>query len=137
MPKIINWDFKKADTMVAEESIKRARKAAKVLADRVRANCPVGTESHPIYRKGPYAGQPWTALDAGQLKKSVRVVERDDQKQGFALAQFASLGKYGNIRVYAGHFLAYYARIVEYSKPFMRPATEATRGQIKDILENG
>ena len=104
----------------------------------VQARCPEGTVSRPMYQKGDYAGQPYTARDAGQLKRSVRVVERDENKQGFKLATIKTLGpNFGLIRVYVGHYLAYYAAIVEHYTPFMRLALDATRGQVKNILENG
>lgn len=135
--RVENWNWKKADDMVAGKSVARLRKAAEVIANNTRKECPVGTESRPIYKKGPYAGQPWTARDAGALKKSVRVVERKNEKNGHELVQFASLGPYGIIRVYAGHYLAYYAAIVEHATPFMRPAVNVSKGQVKSILENG
>lgn len=135
--KVVKWDWTAADKMVTKASIDRIKKAAEVIADAARGKCPVGTVSKPITRKGAYAGQAWTARDAGQLKRSIRVVQRDDEKQGVSLAQFSSLGNYGNVRVYAGHYLAYYARIVEYFKPYLRPALESTQGEVKNIVENG
>ena len=131
------WDITGLNKIVAETGIRRVRKAAKVIASAVRKKCPVGTISRPMYKTGRYAGQKWTARDVGQLKKSIRIVERDKEKYGFELAQFKTLGHYGNVRVYAGHYLAYYADIVEFYTPFMRPALEATRSQVKGILEDG
>jgi len=135
--RVENWNWREADEMVAGKSVERLRKAAKVIAANVKRETPVGTISRPMYKSGPYAGQPWTARDAGALKKSVRVVERKKEKSGTELVQFASFGPYGIIRVYAGHYLAYYADIVEYSKPFFRPAVEASKGQVGSVLENG
>ena len=135
--RVENWSWREADKMVVNASRKRLKKAAEVMADRVRRNCPVGTISRPMYRSGPYAGQPWTKRDAGELKKSVRVVERNEEKYGFALAHFKSLGNYGDVRVYVGHYLAWYAHVVEYTRPFMRPAVASTKAQVKNILENG
>ena len=129
--RVENWDWREADKMVHKASRKRQLKAANVLADEVRRRCPVGTVSRPMFRRGPYAGQPWTRHDAGALKRSVRVTERDDEKYGFKLAQ------YGEVRVYVGHYMAWYARIVEYFRPFMRPAVASTMSRVKDILENG
>jgi len=129
--RVEGWNWKEADEMVAKATRTRQLKAAKVLAAEVRRRCPVGTVSRPMYRRGRFAGQPWTKHDAGTLKRSVRVVERDDEKFGFKLAQ------YGEVRVYCGHYMAWYAQIVEYYKPFMRPAVASTMQRIKDILENG
>lgn len=133
--RVSNWNWSEADRMIGKASLERVRKAAHVVADRVRQNCPVGTVSRPMYRSGPNAGKPWTAKDAGQLKKSIRVVELKEEKFGYAFKAFGIT--HGLVRVYAGNYLAYYANIVEYSKPFMRPAVEATRQQVKEILENG
>jgi len=135
--RVSNWNWKETDKMVVTTTRKRALKAANVIADRVRRDCPVGTISRPMYEKGSYAGQEWTKRDAGELKKSVRVVERDEEKYGYVLAQFKTIGNYGDVRVYVGHYLAWYAQIVEYYTPFMRPALAATRSKVKDILENG
>lgn len=112
--RVEGWKPDVMDAAFENLSIERLVSAAEVLADNVRMKCPVGTVSRPIYKSGPYAGQAWTARDAGQLKKSIRVV-RKKTKTG-------RLSKKKNVRVYAGHYLAYYASIVEYSKPFMRPA---------------
>jgi hypothetical protein len=127
----LNW--KSADKMVAERSLDRARKAAEVVAVATRRNCPVGTITRPIAQSGVYAGQKWTSRDAGRLKKSIRVVERE--KQGYAFKEFGIT--HGIVRVYAGHYLAYYARIVEYFKPYMRPAVESSLGEVRTIIENG
>ena len=129
--RVVNWSWKEADEMVAKETRRRQRKAANFLKDEVRRVCPIGTVSRPMYRRGKFAGQWWTRHDAGALKRSVRVVERDDEKFGFKLAQ------YGEVRVYVGHKLAWYAQIVEYYRPFMRPAVASTMSRIKNILENG
>lgn len=128
--RVANWHPEKYDGEIINASMERLRKAAEVIADKARANCPVGTVSRPIYKKGPYAGQPWTARDAGALKKTIRVVEK--KGQGTTIAE----GK--NIRVYAGNYLIFYAAIVEYAgKAFMRPALNASKAEIKSILENG
>jgi len=128
--RVSNWNPQKYDGELIGASMKRLRKAANVVADNARAGCPVGTVSRPIYKTGPYAGQRWTARDAGQLKKSIRVVEK--KGSGTLIFQIR------NIRVYAGHFLAYYASIVEYGgKHFMRSALNKSRSRIRNILENG
>lgn len=136
MARVSKWSWTQADKMVGKASMERVRKAAEVIKDKVQANCPVGTISRPIYKTGADAGKPYTARDAGELKRSVRVVEREE-KDGTLLAQFSSLGNFKKVRVYAGHYLAYYANIVEFRTPFMRPALDSVRSQVKDILENG
>lgn len=108
-------------------AIERLVEAAEVVAAAARRGCPVGTVSRPMYRRGAYAGQPWTARDAGQLRKSIRVVTRKT-KSGKALT------KKRNVRIYAGHYLAYYARIVEHSRPFMRSALNGSIPAIRSIV---
>lgn len=130
--RVVNWSWKEADEMVAKGARARQLKAANVLADEVRRRCPVGTVSRPMYRRGPYAGQPWTKHDAGALKRSIRVVEK--KGAGFTGHVIKDLG---GVRCYAGHYYAWYAAIVEYFKPFMRPAVEASKTKVKNILENG
>jgi len=36
-----------------------------------------------------------------------------------------------------GHYYAYYAAIAEFQTPFMRPALDATEGQVALILRDG
>jgi len=133
--RVESWDFKDANKMIYESSLERVRKAAEVVKDAAQRECPVGTITRPVYKSGPYAGQPWTASDAGQLKKSIRVSEKYEEKWGVAFKTFGFMG--GLVRVYAGHYLAYYANIVEASNPFMRRALASSRSKVKDILENG
>jgi hypothetical protein len=83
--------------------------------------------NRPVYLTGDYAGQPWTAREFGQMLKSVRVVEKEES--GVEVVKLAD-----NVRVYAGHFLAFYANIFEYYEPFMRPAMEETLNEVKQIL---
>lgn len=129
--RVENWNPQRYDGEFLEAGMDRLRKAADVVAERARTNCPVGTVSRPVYRSGPYAGQPWTARDAGALKRTIRVVEKH---QSFG----TELARARNVRVYAGNFLVYYARIVEYAgRKFLRPAFEGSRSEIRNILENG
>ena len=131
--RVANWDPSVLDELkpIAYE---RLREAAYVVKDaavqRLRGQIGGGRTtgiSRPVYRKGPYAGQRWTAREFGQLLKSVRVTEKKDEEGRI-------IHGYKNIRIYAGNNLAYYALIFEYSKPFMRPALESSIGEIKSIL---
>lgn len=130
MARVSNWNPRQYDGEFAAASMDRLRKAAEVIAAKARTKCPVGTVSRPMYKSGPYAGKEWTKRDAGALKKTIRVVEK--RGQGTAVLENK------NIRVYAGNYLVYYASIVEHAvKAFMRPALNASKGEIKSILENG
>lgn len=129
--RVSNWNPQRFDSEFINASMDRLKKAAEVVADNARSRCPVGTKSRPIYKSGPYAGQEWTKRDAGALKKTIRVVEKY-QKDSIEISSAK------NMRVYAGNYLVYYARIVEYAgKKFLRPALNSSKTQIRQILENG
>ena len=121
------WNPNVMDETFENIGVERLVEAAEVVANTARSKCPVGTISRPMYKTGRYAGQPWTARDAGQLKRSIRVV-RKRTKSGKAFS------KKRDVRVYAGTFLAYYARIVEFYKPYLRPALTQSIPEIKSIL---
>lgn len=115
---------------IAEEATKEQfDEAAQTVAQAVRRRCPVGTVSRALYRRGPYAGQYWTARDAGALRKSVRVVRGKDKSGGGMLIFRAA-----DVRVYIGHKKAFYASIVEHYTPFVRPALDGVLSRVKDIL---
>jgi len=129
--RVSNWNPQQYDREFMDAGMDRLRKAAEVIADDARRNCPVGTVSYPIYKSGPYAGKSWTARDAGALKKTIRVTEKKEEF-GHEIARIR------NIRVYAGNYNVYYARIVEYAgKRFLRPALNKSKSVIRNILENG
>jgi hypothetical protein len=121
--RVSNWNPQKFDTEFIEAAMDRLVKAAMVVKAKAEVNCPFGSISRPMYKKGPYANRPWTARDAGQLKKSIRIVTK------------AGSGR--NVRIYAGNYYAYYAAIVEYSTPFLRTALNSSKEEIRNILENG
>ena len=136
--RIARWNWKEANMIVVKNGRARSRKAAELLANALRRPgvCPVGTEAHPMYKKGKYKNSPWTKRDGGSLKRSVRVVEKDE-KYGFEIQQISGGGFTGGARVYIGNYYAYYAQIVEFYQPFIRKTADGMKGQIKSILENG
>ena len=125
--RIEGWNPNKFDESFEDIAVERLVGAAEVVAARARQNCPTGTLTRPMYKSGPYAGQPWTSRDAGRLKKSIRVV-RKKTKSGKAFTRKRS------VRVYAGHYLAYYARVVEFYRPFLRTALLGTQSVLKSII---
>jgi hypothetical protein len=126
--RVARWEPDSVNEIIENASFDALMKGAEVIKANAQRLCPVGTESRPIYKKGPYAGQPWTARDAGALKKSIRIVQKTS-KSGKPLVRLR------NIRVYAGNYLAYYASIVEHAgKAFMRPAVE-NRGAILSAIK--
>ena len=122
-----SWNPNAFDQMFEDVAIERLVEAAGVVADAARRKCPAGTLSRPMYRRGRYANQPWTARDAGALKKSIRVVQKLS-KSGKPLARNR------NVRIYGGHYLAWYARVVEYYTSYMRPALNGSLSAIKSIV---
>lgn len=126
--RVENWNPNVMDETFENVAIERLVEAANVVARSARQRCPVGTVSRPIYKTGRYAGQYWTARDAGQLKKSIRVVQKKS-KSG------RPLSRKRNVRVYAGHRKAYYAKIVEFNqRAFLRPALNSSIPEIKQII---
>ena len=125
--RIESWNPNQFDQEFEDVAIERLEKAAELVKAVARRKCPVGTTTRPIYQSGPYANQSWTSRDAGRLRKSIRVV-RKKTRGGKAFS------KKRDVRVYAGHFTAYYAKIVEYSKPFLRPAMEESIPMIKTLI---
>jgi hypothetical protein len=107
-------------------ALRLAMETRRTLRSRIGSGRTTGI-SRPVYKTGPYAGQPWTARDFGELLNSVRVT-RLRTSGGKAFSRKL------NIRVYVGHYRAYYARIFEYSKPYLRPAVASTLAEIKTIL---
>lgn len=125
--RVENWNPNKMDETFENIALDRLVEAAETVAEAARGKCPVGTVSRPMCKKGPYAGQPWTARDAGRLKKSIRVVQKTS-KSGRPLTRKR------NVRIYAGHYLAYYAAIVEHYTPFMRPGMASALSRVKAIV---
>ena len=122
------WNPEKYDEQFERASVERLVEAAEAIAEAARSKCPVGTVSRPIYKRGPYAGKPWTARDAVALKKTIRVRQKHG-KTG------KPLKRKSNVRVYAGNYLVYYARIVEYAgRAFLRPALWNSLSRIRQIM---
>ena len=132
--RIESWNPNKFDETFENVAIERAVEAAKVIAQRARDKCAVGLIERPVYKRGPYRGRSWTSRDKGRLKKSIRVV-RKKTKSGKAFSRKRS------VRVYAGHYTAYYVAWEEEfgspkrrAHPFLRPAFYQSLGDIKNII---
>jgi len=89
-----------------------------------------------IPKRGPNKGKrvafvakTWVGRVPGTLRASIRRVNKESRP--------------GNVRVYAGHFRAYYAFFVEYGtvktrkQPFMRPSFQAIKPNILPRIEDG
>jgi hypothetical protein len=114
----------KHDEQIYANAMDRLEAAGNIIAEKARLKCPVGTLSRPVYQTGRYAGAYWTARDAGALKSTIRVVR-----------------KYGdpthNVWVMAGNKKVYYAQVVEYYTPFLRPSLTGSRTDIKRVISQG
>lgn len=138
MSRVSGWNPAAYDEIFANLSMDVLRDAAQIIATNVRVRCPVhepeGVMYRPVYKTGKYKGEPWTARTGGTLKKSIRVVEKYEVKGGTKVFDDR------NIRVYAGHYMAYYARIVEKIHPtkslWMRRGFTASIPMIKSLLNS-
>lgn len=124
--RVEDWNPNKMDETFETVAMDRLVEAAEVVANLARSKVPVGKVSRPMYKTGVYAGQPWTARDGGSLKRSIRVTRK--------FTPSGRLTKKRNIRVYAGNYFAYYARIVEHNRPFLRTAFAQAKPQIKALV---
>ena len=135
MARVRRWNWNEANRMVNKGTRKRLQSAAKLIKTEVRTKLKgrIGKNvartgiSRPIYKTGPHRGQPWTQRNFGELLNSTRIVEKIGS-WGFEIK------KERNIRVYAGHYLAYYAQIFEFTRPFMRPAWRAVLPKLKKVF---
>jgi len=153
MPKVFIYR-EIADNVVMAEAMRRIELAGNVLAAKIRSNLESAINkattreariktkkgyvsrtvkryrSRPMYESGDYAGKWWTARDAGELLKSIRVVKK-----------FDSIHR--NIWIVVGNSKAYYAAIFEYATDpkrghkFYRPALASARPTMKSVIENG
>lgn len=133
MSRVAGWNPTAYDEVFANMSMDVLRDAAHIIAANVRARCPVHEPAGVQYRKGNDK-KPWLARTGGTLKQSIRVVEKYDIQSG------AKVFDNKNIRVYAGHYMAYYARIVEKIHPtkslWMRRGFTASMPAIRSLLNS-
>lgn len=132
----VKLNFAQWDEMLANASLARITEAAELLRDDMHSKCIHSYQfRRPAYKKGPYAGQVYTARDMDIMANTIRVVPK----------KVGGLHGYINVRVYAGNFKTWWAVQMEYGRgawkggawPFMRPAINATKSQIKVVLESG
>ncbi len=126
-----------ANKIVMDQAQHRLNLAANILKDKVYSNLRSAIAkqfNRPVYKTGKNTGIWWTARDAGEFLRSVRVVQRyEDTQMGIR-----------NIRIIAGNKKAYWATMYEMTmnpargaKPFFRPALRSVRNKMSSILENG
>jgi len=139
--KIINWDtaaFEKECVGVTMDLLMEA--ARLIVADAKRILSSKGNKgiNRPVtrgsYAKGKYhyAGQSWTARQAGAMVKTIRAVRKKGDTSR-------------NIWIMAGNYNTWWALQLEYgrgawkggAKPFLRPAMANAPSKIKMVLESG
>jgi hypothetical protein len=132
----VKLNFAQYDNQIATAALSRMHAAASVIQMNMVLKCKKGyANRRPVYKKGPYAGQIYTARDMDIMAKTIRVVE----KKGIGLHESP------NVRVYAGNFKTWWAVQMEYGRgawkggaqPFMRPAINGSKAQVKVVLESG
>jgi len=136
--RVAGWNPAKFDAEFANLSMDVLRDAAQIIATNVRVRCPVhqpeGVQYRQVYKTGKYKGEPWTARTGGTLKKSIRVVEKYEVRGG------TKVWEDKNIRVYAGHYMAYYARIVEKIHPtkslWMRKGFTSSLAAVRSLVNS-
>jgi hypothetical protein len=134
MAKIV-WNPNDVNRMIEGVTAKKLDKASKILraATKRRLAAQIGKGkttgiNRPVYLTGAYAGEKWTAREFGSMMNSVRISRKKIGRNKKALS------KKQNVRVYAGHYLVWYASIFEFYRPFMRPALNDSLPMIWSIL---
>ena len=131
----IQFNFEQYDGQIAKTCMERIKKAAGEIQLQAILKCKVGDISRPAYRKGKYAGQFWTAREIGGMRRTIRVTEK-----------YGMEGLKGrDIRVIAGTKKAWWAIQMEYGRgawkggprPFLRPAMNAAKSRVQQIIETG
>lgn len=131
--KIEGWNPNKFDDQWEDIIRGKLIECANVVADWARIKCPVGTISRPQAKGKPR----WTEREPGTLRRSIRTVYKKT-KAGKVWRR-----KRTNIRVYAGHYLAFYALFVEFgvphasAQPFLRPALYTSIPEMRAIISGG
>lgn len=128
--RVANWAPEKITAEIEKTAMDRLEKAGEVVAAKARQNFPLKIPPPMANRKSK---KPWKPMSRGELLKSIRVVRlKDDAKL--------------NIRVYAGNRMKggpFYSHMIEFgtvkmgARPFLRPALNESKAQIKQIMESG
>lgn len=147
--RIDGWKGKQVFDNLTKLAMEGANDVMDAQVEGAKKLCPGPPESKMIARSGANAmrevffhtkrgkevnfiADTWVERIPGTLRSSIRKVEKYDRA--------------GNIRVYAGHTQAYYARFVEYgtaktgwggpakAQPYMRPTWQRIKPTIKDRI---
>jgi HK97 gp10 family phage protein len=125
--RVENWSPGTITAEIEKRAMDRLQRAGEIVAEKARSKVPVGKD-RPPYKNG----KDWTERKAGALRDSIRVVRLSGDPKL-------------DVRVYAGSRIVYYARWVEMGsvhnnnplKPYLRPALNESKSEIKNLVENG
>lgn len=126
----LRWNDREVMGEVEGKVVKALRRAGRAVLRSARPEVPVGDETRSPYRRGPYAGQSWTARFPGTLKKSGRVRITKNKKR---------------VQVIFGSKTAYYGRFVEFGvvkrgrpiagRLYLKRGFEKARGAVLDAFD--
>lgn len=135
--RVSNWNPKINDAAIYGNVMNRleaagnviARNARRILQSKIGKGKTTGI-SHGVYKRAytkgkyHYTGKYWTSREFGSLLKTIRVVRKHgDPTQ--------------DVWIMAGTKKIYYAQIVEFYMPFLRPALRESKTEIKRTISQG
>ena len=126
--RVENWNPDLASDLITKKAMDRLEKAGELVAARARQKFPLGAPPSKGKNK-----KPWKPMSKGALLKSIRVhrLIGDPKLNIYVLAGSRDKG---------GPF---YAHMIERgtikmgARPFLRPALNESKSEIKNIVENG
>jgi hypothetical protein len=132
--RILNWNPNVMDQTFEDVAIERIveacevvrRNAVRNLIHQIGKGETTGID-RPPYKTGKYAGAKWTGREFGTLLRSSRVVQKKT-KTG------KPLHRRRDVRIIIGTYMAWYALIFEYYRPYMRPALDQSIPAMKNII---
>lgn len=129
MAREINFNFEQYDGQIGKSCMDRMRAACGEIQLQAILKCKVGTINRPA------VGPAWTEREAGAMRRTIRVVEKNGEN--------GLVGR--DVRVYVGNYKTWYAVQMEYgrggwkggARPFLRPAMQSSKSKVQAILESG
>jgi hypothetical protein len=153
----IDFDLQKYDGEFLAAGMDRLVKAAKTIRDDAKRRIKVGTITRVPGRKmmrmrdgrmvESTMPPKWMERTPGEMKKTIRVVQRYDFSGTFLknLSSLEGISEAANVRVYAGNFNDWWATQMEFgygawkggAQPFLRPALHGSQSKVRSIIEGG
>lgn len=158
--RVANWKAKEIFDGIYDDAVANANSVMDDVAREAKSRCPVSQiVRDPVNktvtvrisprtgrRKGQeivFTAEQFQGRHPGQLRDTIRRVNRHGQYSGYHSGQFGISVSYGNIRVYAGNYHVFYAHMVERgtrktkAQPFLNPAFNGKKGSILHRIKNG